>query len=159
MLSLLPVTQPLPPTRHIASCHRRHTPLRIISPCYVYITLFERPPSPRLDSPLSLNADSGSPRPPPLPCSLSRSSLYSLLFSLRSLLLFANLGTRPSSSVYLPGVCVVKWLTGRDLHRATECNGHAELCDRSYGNVTFLGGTVSQLFLHANAESLTSYSP
>jgi len=22
--------------------------------------------------------------------------------------------------------------------RATVCNGHAELCDRSYGNVTFL---------------------
>lgn len=24
--------------------------------------------------------------------------------------------------------------------RATVCNGHAELCNRSYGNTTFLGG-------------------
>ncbi|KAI0812631.1 PLC-like phosphodiesterase [Irpex lacteus] len=30
--------------------------------------------------------------------------------------------------------------------RATECNGHAELCDRSYGNVTFLGAHDSFAF-------------
>ena len=26
------------------------------------------------------------------------------------------------------------------LKRASVCNGHAELCDRSYGNITFVGG-------------------
>lgn len=28
---------------------------------------------------------------------------------------------------------------GNVARRATVCNGHAELCDRSFGNVTFIG--------------------
>ncbi|KAJ7259776.1 PLC-like phosphodiesterase [Mycena rebaudengoi] len=32
------------------------------------------------------------------------------------------------------------------IKRATVCNGHAELCDRSYGNVTFVGSHDSAFF-------------
>jgi hypothetical protein len=30
--------------------------------------------------------------------------------------------------------------------RATVCNGHAELCNRSYGNITFVGAHDSAFF-------------
>lgn len=29
-----------------------------------------------------------------------------------------------------------------DIHRATVCNGYAELCNRSYSNITFAGGEL-----------------
>lgn len=32
--------------------------------------------------------------------------------------------------------------------RATVCNGHAEFCDRSYGNITYVGGESSSVVNH-----------
>ena len=48
----------------------------------------------------------------------------------------------PCSSVSLGVANVID-----DIHRATVCNGYAELCNRSYSNITFAGGTsrVSRL--------------
>ncbi|TRM66997.1 PLC-like phosphodiesterase [Schizophyllum amplum] len=41
-------------------------------------------------------------------------------------------------SALLP-LLVVPFASAAPKSRATTCNGHAELCDRSYGNVTFMG--------------------
>jgi hypothetical protein len=42
------------------------------------------------------------------------------------------------------------------MNRATVCSGHAELCDRSYGNVTFVGSHDSAFF---DKNPLTRASP
>jgi hypothetical protein len=39
------------------------------------------------------------------------------------------------------------WCISIPEKRASVCNGHAELCDRSYGNITYVGGELHYDFL------------
>ncbi|GLB38859.1 putative PLC-like phosphodiesterase [Lyophyllum shimeji] len=43
------------------------------------------------------------------------------------------------STVFLSSSALGSWIPRFNAKRATVCNGHAELCGRSYGNVTYLG--------------------
>ncbi|KAF8067758.1 PLC-like phosphodiesterase [Lyophyllum atratum] len=43
------------------------------------------------------------------------------------------------STVLLSSSALGAWIPWFNVKRATVCNGHAELCGRSYGNVTYLG--------------------
>jgi len=48
--------------------------------------------------------------------------------------------------LYLAASFAGLWATARCItipgKRASVCNGHAELCNRSYGNITFMGGEL-----------------
>jgi hypothetical protein len=50
-----------------------------------------------------------------------------------------HISTKTLAQVALSIILSSATLAATIEHRATTCNGHAELCDRSYGNVTFVG--------------------
>lgn len=55
---------------------------------------------------------------------------YSATLTFVSAVLYANAHPSPFGSALAPTILIP---------RATTCNGHAELCNRSFGNITFVG--------------------